>query len=343
VLTLDQALQWNTEQALVQGVAAANAKGGTAVVVDVQTGDVLAMASVDGATNDHPVQVASASASDRPVSDIYEPGSTNKVITMAGAIQEGLVSPDTVLDGIGQSVIVDKKEFDDVDQHSTSMSVSDILAQSSNVGTIRIAGMLGKQRFSSYLDAFGLGKLTGVGLPGETAGTTLKVADYNDTSMASIPIGYSVGVTALQMLDVYSTIADGGVSRPPRLVQATVDAHGVRHDVPLGPTHTVVSPATAQAVTGMLEKVVSEGTGMKAAIDHYPVAGKTGTARKAPYTTDETNASFAGFAPAASPRLSAIVVMDAPQGSEFGGDVAAPVFKQIMQFALTYERVPTAS
>jgi cell division protein FtsI (penicillin-binding protein 3) len=343
VLTMDQALQWNTEQALVQGVTAANAKGGTAIVVDVQTGDVLAMASVDGATNDHPVQVASAKENNRPVTDIYEPGSTNKVITMSGAIQEGLVSPDTVLQNVGQTKQVGDTLYKDVDDHPSAMSVTDILAQSSNVGTIDIAAMLGARRFSSYVDAFGFGKLTGIGLPGESSGSTLPLSQYNDTSMASIPIGYSVAVTALQMLDVYTTIANGGVARPPRLVQATVDADGVRHDVPLAPTHTVVSAATARAVTGMLEQVVSNGTGMKAAIEHYPVAGKTGTALKVPYDTHETNASFAGFAPAGAPRLSAIVVMDAPQGSEFGGDAAAPVFKQIMQFALTYERVPTAS
>ncbi|MFI5053438.1 MAG: penicillin-binding transpeptidase domain-containing protein, partial [Acidimicrobiia bacterium] len=146
----------------------------------------------------------------------------------------------------------------------------------------------------------------------------------------------------MQMLDVYTTIANNGIARPPRLVDATVDAVGTRHEVPLAPPRQVVSAVTAQAVTGMLKKVVSEGTGVKAAIGGYPVAGKTGTARKAPYT-GEYNASFAGFAPADSPRLSAIVVMDAPEGSQFGGDVAAPVFKQIMQFALTYERVPTAS
>jgi cell division protein FtsI (penicillin-binding protein 3) len=172
---------------------------------------------------------------------------------------------------------------------------------------------------------------------------TLALKDYNDTSMASIPIGYGVSVSALQMLDVYSTIADNGIARPPRLVAATVDAAGHRHDVPLAAPHAVVSAATAQAVTSMLKKVVSDGTGVKAAIPGYPVAGKTGTAKKAPYDSGEYNASFAGFAPADSPRLSAIVVMDAPQGSQFGGDVAAPVFKQIMQFALTTERVPTAS
>jgi cell division protein FtsI (penicillin-binding protein 3) len=342
VLTLDSSLQWNTEQALLQGVSAMDAKGGTAIIVDVQSGDVLAMATVDGATSDHPAQPASDTENNRPVTDVYEPGSTNKVITMAGAIQEGLVSPDTVLDDVYQSINVGGTDYTDVDDHSSTMSVTDILAQSSNVGTIKIARLLGKERLSHYLDTFGFGHSTGLGLPGESSGITLPLSQYNDTSMASIPIGYSVAVTAMQMLDVYATIADHGMARPPRLVSATVDADGKRHDLPLAPPRPVVSAETAQAVTGMLKEVVSSGTGVKAQIAGYPVAGKTGTARKAPYT-GEYNASFAGFAPADNPRLAAIVVVDAPEGSIFGADAAAPVFQQIMRFALTYERVPTTS
>jgi cell division protein FtsI/penicillin-binding protein 2 len=146
----------------------------------------------------------------------------------------------------------------------------------------------------------------------------------------------------MQMLDVYTTIANHGMTRPPRLVAATIDANGDRHDEPLPEPHQVVSAQTADAVNQMLQKVVTEGTGMKAQIPGYQVAGKTGTSRKAPYTTGETNASFAGFAPAGDPRLAAIVVMDAPQGSPYGADAAAPVFQQIMRFALTYERVPTS-
>jgi cell division protein FtsI/penicillin-binding protein 2 len=146
----------------------------------------------------------------------------------------------------------------------------------------------------------------------------------------------------MQMLDVYTTIANHGMARPPRLVAATIGADGKRHDEPLAAPHQVVSAATADAVNGMLQKVVNEGTGQKAHIDGYPVAGKTGTAAKAPYDTGEYNASFAGFAPAGDPRLAAIVVMDSPQGSIFGADAAAPVFQEIMRFALTYERVPTS-
>jgi cell division protein FtsI (penicillin-binding protein 3) len=344
VLTIDSSLQWTTEQSLLQGVNDMNAKGGTAVIVDVQTGDVLAMATVDGATDTQPAHVADATENNRPVTDVYEPGSTNKVITMSGAIQEGLVSPDTTFDDVYQSINVGGTEYQDVEEHSSTMSVADILAQSSNVGTIKIAKLLGPTKLSHYLDAFGFGQPTGLNLPGESSGASFDATkDYTDTSMGSIPIGYGVAVTPMQMLDVYTTIANHGMARRPRLVEATVDAAGKRHDEPLPAPHQVVSAETADAVTSMLKKVVTEGTGTKAQIPGYPVAGKTGTARKAPYDTGEYNASFAGFAPADNPRLAAIVVVDSPQGSIFGADAAAPVFQQIMRFALTYERVPTTS
>jgi cell division protein FtsI (penicillin-binding protein 3) len=320
-----------------------HAMGGTAVIVDVQTGDVLAMATVDGETDTGPAHVADATEKNRPVSDVYEPGSTNKVITMSGAIQEGLVSPDTTFDDVYQSINVGGTDYEDVEEHSRTMSVADILAQSSNVGTIKIARMLGKDNLAKYLDAFGFGHPTGLGLPGESSGSSFDAKNYTDTSMGSIPIGYGIAVTAMQMLDVYTTIANHGLARPPRLVDATVDAGGKRHDASLPAPHQVVSAATADAVTGMLQKVVTEGTGVKAQIPGYPVAGKTGTARKAPYNTGEYNASFAGFAPADNPRLAAIVVVDNPEASIYGADAAAPVFQQIMRFALAYERVPTTS
>ena len=310
--------------------------------MDVQTGDILAMATADGATDTQPVRLATATESNRPVATVYEPGSTNKVITMSGAIQEGLVNPDTTFDDVYGSVNIGDATYKDAEDHPSTMSVSDILAYSSNVGTIKIARMLGSTNFDKYLHGFGFGRTTGVGLPGEAAGTVYSLNQYNETTLASSAIGYSVGVTALQMLDVYATIANGGTSRPPRIVAATVDANGDRHDAPLAAPVPVVSTATAKAVTGMLQRVVEVGTGTKAKIPGYPVAGKTGTAAKAPYNTGEYMASFAGFAPANNPRLAAIVVMDAPTGSIFGADTAAPVFKQVMQFALTYEHVPTS-
>jgi cell division protein FtsI (penicillin-binding protein 3) len=340
VLTIDASLQWKVEQELLKGVTSMTAQGGMAIVVDVQTGDVLAMATVDGATA--PAQVATSGDKNRPVTDQYEPGSTNKVITMAGAIQEGVTTPDSV-STVADSITVGDKPFDDDEEHATEeLTTAQILAQSSNVGTIQIARELGKDRLAAYLRAFGYGQRTGLDLPGEEPGVTFDAAAYTDTSMGAVPIGYGIAVTAMQMLDVYTTIANHGTARPPRLVAATIGADGARHDEPLAAPRQVVSAATADAVNGMLQQVVNEGTGRNAQIPGYQVAGKTGTAKKAPYDTGETYASFAGFAPAGDPKLAAIVVMDAPQGSQYGADAAAPVFQQIMQFALTYERVPTS-
>jgi cell division protein FtsI/penicillin-binding protein 2 len=346
VLTIDRYLQFKTEQVLTAEVAKANAKGGMAILADVRTGDILAMASVDGATVTAPAQPAPASELNEPVATAYEPGSTNKVITMAAAIEEGLVSPSTQINDVGPSIHVGGQDYLDVEAHPTTMTVTDILRESSNVGTIKIAAMLGPTRFDHYLRAFGFGHQTTLGLPGESNGSLMPLQSYNATSMGSMPIGNGISVTAMQMLDVYMAIANGGMARPPRIVAATVAADGTRHDEPLLPPHQVVSPQTAAAVTGMLADVVRGGTGTKAAVTGYTVAGKTGTARKAPYENPPFKyvASFVGFAPAESPRLAAIVVLDEPSGfSYYGGDVAAPAFGQIMQEALRVERVPPSA
>jgi cell division protein FtsI (penicillin-binding protein 3) len=222
------------------------------------------------------------------------------------------------------------------------MSVSDILAHSSNVGTIKVARMLGRERFDHYLRAFGFGQLTALRFPGEAHYGLLPVSEYNDTSMGSMPIGNGIAVSAIQMLDVYTTIANGGMTRPPRLVAATVDAQGDRNDIPLEAPTRVISPETASALSSMLERVVEGGTGVSAQVTGYRVAGKTGTARKPPYEHPPYRyvASFVGFAPANAPRVAAIVVLDEPAGDYFGGTVAAPAFSQIMQQALGAERVP---
>jgi cell division protein FtsI (penicillin-binding protein 3) len=341
VLTIDQSLQYETERVLVEEVTAARAKGGTAIVMDVQTGDVLAMATVDGATEDGPAHPAPPSANNRPVTDVYEPGSTNKVITVAGAIEEGKVNPDTWFD-VPMQITVDGVAFEDEAAHPTAMRVRDIVRESSNVGTIFVGRSLGSELFDAYLRGFGFGAPTDVGFPGESPGIILPLEDYSDTSMASMPVGNGLAVTALQMLDVYTTLANGGTTRPPRLVAATIDAEGTRTEQAAAASRPVVSPETAAAMREMLEGVVADGTGSKAAIPGYRVAGKTGTARKPPYDEPpyEYVASFAGFAPAEAPRLAAIVVMDEPQTSFFGGQVAAPVFSRIMRYALQLERVP---
>ncbi|HKA92864.1 MAG TPA: penicillin-binding protein 2 [Acidimicrobiia bacterium] len=341
VLTIDQGLQYEAEQLLTDGVTSANAKGGMAIVLDVATGNVLAMANVEGAGPGHPARPAPADQRNRPVVDVYEPGSTNKVITVAGALQDGVIDADTKFPTPSQ-LQIGGTEYEDEASHPASMNVHDIVRLSSNVGTIQIARKLGKERFDAYLRAFGFGQPTGLGFPGEANGLVLPLSQYTETSMASMPIGNGLAVTAMQMLDVYTTIANGGSTRPPRLVAATLDKNGARHDEPSPETRQVVSPENAATVRSMLKDVVANGTGTKAQIAGYDVAGKTGTARKPPYDKPPYKyvASFAGFAPADSPRLSAIVVLDEPQNDYFGGSVAAPVFSRVMEYALRMERVP---
>ncbi len=342
VLTVDQSLQYEVEQALTDEVTSQSAKGGTAIVVDVNNGDVLAMASVDGGDGGNPAHPAAPTERNRPLTDVYEPGSTNKVLTVASALEAGLVSPTTVF-SVPDTIEISGHAFDDHDPHPvSSWTVADILRQSSNVGAILIGRQVGKDRLDATLRAFGLGRRTAVGFPGEAAGLLLSPSQYSATSMATVPIGNGLAVTAMQMLDVFVTLANGGVSRAPRLVDATVDAHGVRRSEPLGRPVRVVSEATAAAMISMMTEVVKGGTGTEASIPGYSVAGKTGTARKPPYDTPPYKyvASFAGFVPAESPRLAAIVVLDEPGGEIFGGRVAAPVFARIMQYALRLERIP---
>jgi cell division protein FtsI/penicillin-binding protein 2 len=240
--------------------------------------------------------------------------------------------------------LVDGQEYADVKSHPTAMTVADIVRESSNVGTILIARALGGDRFDTALRSFGFGSPTGLDFPGEAPGILLPREQYNSTSLASMPVGSGIAVTAMQMLDVYLTIANDGVARAPRLIAATIDADGARHEEPLGETRRVVSVETAQAMRTMLEAVVTNGTGTLAQIVGYQVGGKTGTARKPPYDTPPYKyvASFAGFAPVESPRLAAIVVLDEPSNSYSGGQVAAPVFARIMQHALAVERVPAS-
>lgn len=341
VLTIDQSIQYEAERALIDQVNAVDAKGGLAIVMDVRTGDILAMATVDGETADSPARAAPSSQRNRTVTDVFEPGSTNKVVTIASALEARLVTPQTEFI-VPQAIKVDGQKYEDVESHATVMTVADILRESSNVGTIMIARELGSARFDAALRNFGFGKPTGLEFPGEAPGILLPLANYNDTSMASMPIGNAIAVTALQMLDVYATLANNGVARQPRLVAATIDDVGKRFDLAQGTTRQVVSPETAKTMREMLAAVVTGGTGTKAAVPGYTVAGKTGTARKPPYEKPPYRyvSSFVGFAPADNARLATIVVIDESAKQFFGGEVAAPVFSRIMQHALAVERVP---
>ncbi|MFM8303930.1 MAG: peptidoglycan D,D-transpeptidase FtsI family protein [Actinomycetota bacterium] len=344
VLTLDRSIQYEAERALVEQVDAVDAKGGMAIVMDVQTGDILAMATVDGETAEQSAHPAPSTQRNRPVTDVFEPGSTNKVVTIAAAIEAGIVTPGTQLE-VPSAIMVDGSKFEDVEVHAPVLTVADVIRESSNVGTILIARRLGSTRFDAALRNFGFGRTTGLEFPGEASGILLPLGQYNDTSLASMPVGNGLAVTALQMLDVYVTLANDGVARQPRLVAATIDAAGKRLDLPLGTTRRVVSPSTAAQMREMLAQVVQSGTGVNAVVPGYTVGGKTGTARKPPYDKPPYRyvSSFVGFAPVANPRLAALVVLDEPAKQYFGGTVAAPVFSRIMQQALAVERIPGAA
>jgi cell division protein FtsI (penicillin-binding protein 3) len=344
VLTLDEDVQWQAEYSLLDQVKATNANGGMAVVVDVQTGDVLAMASVRGAKNGMPAHVSSGGDSAAPLTDLFEPGSTNKLITLSWALEHGHVTPSTMF-SVPYSIRVDPhvQPYNDAEPHYGTpngiehWTTADILRESSNVGTIEIAQRMHNQELADGLHAFGLGSKTAIDWPYQPSGILLDPSHYYATGKYSTAIGYGVAVTGMQMLDAFTTIANGGVSRPPRLLAATIDANGVRRPAPTVDGTRVVSANTASVMTHMLEGVVSKGTGACAAIPSYLVAGKTGTAKKAlptgGYSDGPTMASFIGFAPADHPRFAALVVLD-ENNLSYGGEVSAPVFSEIMQFAL---------
>ncbi|HKY66660.1 MAG TPA: penicillin-binding protein 2, partial [Acidimicrobiales bacterium] len=353
ILTIDRGLQYEVERILQAQIGTTGAKGGTAIVSDPETGEILAMANQE---TDPTTGVIHNSSEDRAVTANYEPGSVNKVITLAAALEEGLVTPEQVIT-VPPSLQVADHTYNDA--HPGDLTVTDVLARSSNVGTIKIAQRLGEERLDEYLRRFGFGHDTGLGLPHEENGQLLPVDEWSGTSIGSIPLGQGISVTALQMLFAYNVIANDGVYVPPALVAATRDAEGERHDVPPGDARRVVSPTTAAQMRAMLARVIENGTGTAAAIEGYVAAGKTGTARKPQESGGYEDAAgnyhyistFAGFLPADDPKLSIIIVIDEPSTSPYAAQVAAPAFADIGRYAVrtmgvapapTPERAPLA-
>jgi len=339
VLTIDRSLQHETERRLADQIASTSAKGGIALVMDTASGDLLAVANMVVEAGK-----AVASAKNEAVTNVYEPGSVAKLITVAGAIEDAKVRPDQTLT-VPNAIQVGDHLYKENEPHPTEeWSVTDIVANSSNVGTIMIGRQLGKERFDSYLRAFGFGAPTGLGDPGESAGILANPADYTATSMGSFPIGQGIAVTAAQMLAAYNAVANGGAYVAPRLVRATVGPDGVQRPTPSAEPRQVISRQTAAEMTKMLTEVVRVGTGTLAAVDGYTVAGKTGTARKPlvgkrGYEEGAYVSSFAGFVPAEMPQLTAMVILDQPTPI-FGGLVAAPVFSDLARYALGELRIP---
>ena len=368
-LTLDTQLQYESEQALARAIETSNALSGMAVVMDVKTGQILSMANLVAT---HPTALNSAAppaaatstaasasgvlpigpgdpvneaSSNLAVTQLYEPGSVFKLVTFSAALQNGLMNPNTVFT-VPDQIELDGSMFHDAEPHPTeSLTATQILAQSSNIGTSEIAQAVGEQRLLAQVQNLGFGHMTGLDVPGESPGLLATAAQWEPTDLVSLPIGQVDAVNALQVLDAYNAVANGGFYVAPKLVQATVSPSGTVTDTAPSATHQVFSPQVDSELTSMLGQVVTTGTGTSATVPGYTVAGKTGTAQiptqgKDSYVTGAYMASFVGFAPAVNPTLSMIVVLDRPTPI-FGGTVAAPVFSQIMSYALHRYDIPT--
>lgn len=360
-LTLDQPLQYVTEQALGAQITATHALSGTAIVMDTRTGQILSMANLvaTGQPNG-PVTVPLASQvpsgipgiaqaqNNLAVTQTYEPGSVFKLVTFTAALEGGLIAPTTPF-GVPSQVTIDGSVFHDAEQHGAqTMTAEQILAQSSNIGTYLIANKLGENQLLAQVQRLGFGQPTGLNFPGESSGLLMNTARWEPTDIASLPIGQVDSTTPMQMLDAYNAIANGGVFVAPQLVRATVSANGQLTQTAISGSRRVMSTATAATMNTMLQEVISSGTGAKAAIPGYLIAGKTGTAQipnntTAGYVAGAYNATFIGFAPADHPVLSAIVVLQRPTYPDyFGGDTSAPVFAKIMSYALHRYGIPTS-
>ena len=341
VLTIDRSLQYEAERALAGQIVTSRAKGGMAIVMETRTGEVVALANL---TSDAKGGAPRPADRNMALTNVYEPGSVNKMITIAGALEEGIVRPQDRL-AVPSSIKVSDHVFKEHDPHPVrSWSITEVMANSSNVGSIMIGQKLGKDRIDHYLRSYGFGAKTGLAFPGESGGILLDPGKWYGTSIGTVPIGQGVAVTAMQMLAAYNTVANGGEYVAPKLVKATVGSDGRRQTTPASRRHRVISARTSQQVTGMLAEVVRVGTGKLAAIDGYTVAGKTGTARKPlegvrGYREGAYVSSFAGFVPAERPELSAIVILDEPTPI-FGGLVAAPVFAAVARYGLRQFRIP---
>jgi len=350
VLTIDEKIQYLAERQLEAAMKQTHAVAGTVIVQNPRTGEVLALANYP-TFNANAFNKSDAQAlKNRAASDVYEPGSTFKVVTLAAALEENLTTPEEVFDCENGSIMINNLRIHD-HRPFGSLSVSQILAQSSDVGAIKVALRLGDERFDNYIRAFGFGHQTGIELPGETRGLTKPVNRWSKVSIGAISMGQEIGVSALQLVSMISTIANDGVYTAPRLVAGALDpggSHGggvqkvVFHPVE---QRRVISTLTAAEMKKMLEGVVLFGTGKRAILNGYTSAGKTGTAQKidprsGTYSHTNYIASFVGFAPVNNPAISVEVILDSPQGDHEGGDVAAPVFARIAQQTLEYLNVP---
>ena len=337
-LTIDHNIQAQAESVLRETVRRWGAKDATAIVLDPHTGAVLAMAVAPTYDANSFPAVPRDEQRNRALTDTYEPGSTFKLVTVAGALSTGIVTPRTAFTLPYEIQVADRRIHDAEPRGTETMSVATILSKSSNVGAITLAQLLGKNRLASWISRFGFGHPTGIDFPGESQGIVLPPGKWSGSTIGNVPIGQGIAVTPMQMASAYAAIANGGTWVRPHLVERVGD--GLPRPAV---TRRIVTPWIARELTSMLQNVVLDGTGTLAQIPGYHVAGKTGTAAKPDshgYSTSKYVASFVGFAPATRPRVVVLVAVDEPHGGIFGGVVAAPAFKAIMQQTLQYVSAP---
>jgi cell division protein FtsI (penicillin-binding protein 3) len=347
-LTIDRDVQWVAANAIQEAVSKARAVSGTVIVMDPKTGHILAHATAPTFDPNNTKTVSESLMRNPSVQDVYEPGSTGKVMTLAAALEEKKITPETVLT-VPYSIKRGGDTFHDHERHPVQkLTTSGILAVSSNTGTIKIGEMLSNDTLYSYLTKFGMGKSTGSGLPGESAGILRPVSNWSGTTAPTVAFGQGYSLTAMQATSIFATIANDGVRVSPTVIAGTSDASGKFTASSARTNERVISATTAKQLRIMMESVVSaHGTAPSAAIPGYRVAGKTGTAwrfnselgKYSGYT-----ASFIGFAPADAPKYVISVTIQDPKGAHYGGSLGGPVFKKVMTFVLQSEHVaPTGT
>lgn len=348
VLTIDEKIQYIVERELARAINDTHAEAGTVIVQNPHTGEVLALANWPTFNPNVFNKVNPQALKNRSVSDIYEPGSTFKLVTLAAALEEKITNPDEVVDCQMGSIVLNGLRIHDHHPYA-GLTVTQILEHSSDVGAIKIALRLGEERFDRYIRAFGFGTQTRIELPGETRGITKPVSRWSKVSIGAISMGQEIGVSPVQLASMVSTIANDGLYVAPRIVAGTTAPRSTPQLIAFHPPmgRRVISPLTAAEMKHMMEGVVLRGTGKKAILDGYSSAGKTGTAQKIDasgrYSHSQHIASFAGFAPVNDPAVTVLVVLDSPAGGyprDGGGEAAAPVFARIAQQVLAYMNVP---
>ncbi len=346
VLTIDQNIQYVAERELERAMEETKAIAGTVVVENPHTGEILALTNRPTFNPNNRKEIRPETLKNHAISDVYEPGSTFKVVTVSAGLEEKVTRPDEMFDCQMGSIVINGTRIHDSKPHGL-LSVSDIIAESSDVGAIKVAMRLGNERFYKYIRAFGFGQPTGIELPGETRGLAKPVDRWSKISFASISMGQEVGVSAVQLAALISTIANDGVRVPPRIVAGTIQPQNSPQTISFQPVEgtRVISPLTAAEMKQMLQGVVLHGTGPKALLEGYTSAGKTGTAQKfdpavGKYSHTKYYASFAGFAPINDPQIAVVVVLDSAVGLHQGGQVSAPVFHRVAQQVLEYLHVP---